>query len=178
MRARLLIVAAVLAVFGTACGSSNGTSETDEVSVQEESMAEEDMHEDESMHDDEGMEHEDGEMTSEAPEGAIEISMTEFAYAPKRIEAKVGERLELFFTNDGDVDHEAVVGTKKDQDHHAEEMMGDMGGGHHGDLPAIDLAPGESGLVKVTFDEAGTYLIGCHYPGHYDAGMVGKIIVS
>ena len=36
--------------------------------------------------------------------------------------------------------------------------------------------PGKSGDLTYRFDEAGTYEIGCHEPGHYAAGM--KITVN
>jgi uncharacterized cupredoxin-like copper-binding protein len=36
---------------------------------------------------------------------------------------------------------------------------------------------GETGRVTMTFDFAQRLLIGCHEPGHYEAGMVGSIDV-
>jgi uncharacterized cupredoxin-like copper-binding protein len=32
-------------------------------------------------------------------------------------------------------------------------------------------------LLKRTFSERGTTLIGCHEPGHYEDGMVASIVV-
>jgi uncharacterized cupredoxin-like copper-binding protein len=38
------------------------------------------------------------------------------------------------------------------------------------------VAPGDTGELTYTFDEAGPLEVGCHEPGHYDAGM--KIAVN
>ena len=45
--------------------------------------------------------------------------------------------------------------------------------GAHGDESedSITLEPGDTGELTRTFDEAGTLEIGCHQPGHHDAGM-------
>lgn len=51
-----------------------------------------------------------------------------------------------------------------------------MGDEDEGD--GITLEPGESGELTHTFDEAGTIEIGCHQPGHYDAGMRANITVG
>ena len=34
------------------------------------------------------------------------------------------------------------------------------------------------GSVTVTFDEAGEMMIGCHLPGHWDAGMSATFVVA
>ncbi|MEA2026476.1 MAG: plastocyanin/azurin family copper-binding protein [Chloroflexota bacterium] len=41
----------------------------------------------------------------------------------------------------------------------------------------MSLEPGVSVEVVATFDEAGEMLIGCHVPGHWEAGMRGTITV-
>lgn len=47
-----------------------------------------------------------------------------------------------------------------------------------GEPNAVVLDPGETKEVTWKFTVAGTFLIGCHQPGHYDAGMVGSITVG
>ena len=42
----------------------------------------------------------------------------------------------------------------------------------------VTVDPGETGELETAFDEAGTYEIGCHEPGHYDAGMKLTVEVS
>ena len=57
--------------------------------------------------------------------------------------------------------------------------MGDMGGMHHeGADTAVTVNPGETKDLTTTFDRAGTVIIGCHQPGHYEAGMKATVTVS
>jgi uncharacterized cupredoxin-like copper-binding protein len=101
------------------------------------------------------------------------------------------------FENTGNATHDAFIGDAAAQLAHGEEMaamtastdsapgsdsdghdMGDMDGMHHGDGDALSLAPGGHGMLTYTFDEPGTYEIGCHQPGHYAAGMRVEITVT
>lgn len=95
----------------------------------------------------------------------------------------VGETIDFRFTNNGQIPHDAFVGDAAAQMEHDEEMaaMAGMDGmdhstGHAGGEAAITVQPGESGELSYTFDEPGTYEVGCHQPGHYAAGMT--IIVT
>jgi uncharacterized cupredoxin-like copper-binding protein len=45
-----------------------------------------------------------------------------------------------------------------------------MDGMHH-DASGTTVAPGQTVTLTHTFTEAGTTMIGCHEPGHYQAGM-------
>jgi uncharacterized cupredoxin-like copper-binding protein len=42
----------------------------------------------------------------------------------------------------------------------------------------VEVKPGTTGELTVTFDKAGDVLIGCHQPGHYPAGMRATVTVS
>lgn len=42
----------------------------------------------------------------------------------------------------------------------------------------LTLDPGKKGELTYTFDQPGSFLIGCHQPGHYEAGMRVAITVS
>jgi uncharacterized cupredoxin-like copper-binding protein len=55
---------------------------------------------------------------------------------------------------------------------------GGMEGHNMEDGDALLLEPGDTGELTHTFDEAGEILIGCHLPGHYEAGMKSTITVS
>lgn len=37
---------------------------------------------------------------------------------------------------------------------------------------------GETGETTRSFDEAGTVFIGCHQPGHYEAGMKATVRIA
>jgi uncharacterized cupredoxin-like copper-binding protein len=113
--------------------------------------------------------------------GTIEVAMTDMAYTPNEIDVAAGETVTFVFRNDGTVRHEAVFGDLAEQEaHHAE--MAEMGGSHDdmdmGSMPdeemsemhSVVVEPGESVEVTHTFGDAPT-MIGCHEPGHWEAGM-------
>lgn len=113
----------------------------------------------------------------------IEVSMTELAFAPARIEVPRGVPVQLRVTNDATVAHELLIGDEEAQRAAEEEMRaGDMAGmhdhGHGHDVPYVYLEPGETGVVEHTFDDAGELLIGCHVAGHWAAGMRGTLEVT
>ena len=95
-------------------------------------------------------------------------------YEPLEISVQAGATVSFVVENVGVIPHEFFVGDEDDQEHHAEEMAS---GGAHGHDEALRLEAGETGRLEVTFDDPGTLLVGCHEPGHYEAGMVGTIEV-
>ena len=127
----------------------------------------------------------DTDSASSDSDGArpVEVAMVDIDFKPKTIEVAKGEEVQFTFTNDGKIRHEAYIGTPEDQADHEKEMAeaGQDSGGHdaHGGDAGnnkITVDPGETGDLTYRFDEAGTYEIGCHEPGHYAAGM--KITVN
>lgn len=136
----------------------------------------------------------DGTGTNPAASGddrrVVEVDMTDMAFSIDALEVSAGESVEFVFTNKGAVDHEALFGDAAAQaEHHAEMQsadehdmseMSDAGhGSGHEEGPgahAITVSPGQSIRVDHTFGEAGALQIGCHIPGHWEAGM--KIDVS
>jgi uncharacterized cupredoxin-like copper-binding protein len=117
----------------------------------------------------------------------ISVSMTDNEFTPNSFDVTAGEEVTFEFTNDGTVDHEAILGTEAEQaDHESEMAGGDSGDGgmegmDHGggsDTEALTVAPGETGTLTETFDSAGTVILGCHEPGHYEAGMKATINVT
>ena len=117
----------------------------------------------------------------------VEVAMVDVDFTPKSLEVAQGEEIQFTFTNDGKVRHEAYIGTPEDQADHEKEMAegGEDSGGHdaHGggsgeDDKKITLDPGKSGDLTYRFDEAGTFEIGCHEPGHYAAGMKVTVTVT
>jgi uncharacterized cupredoxin-like copper-binding protein len=109
----------------------------------------------------------------------IEVEMTEMAFAPTSIDVKAGETVRLRFHNGGLAVHEAVIGDLAFQEEHAEEMAGSAM--HHGDSdePApLVVDVGETGDLVYTAGDAGTLIIGCHQPGHWDAGMRADLTIT
>lgn len=73
--------------------------------------------------------------------------------------------------------HEMVIGTKKELDTHA-EMMKKNPGMEHDEPYMVHAAPGKSESMIWLFNRPGEFLYACLIPGHYEAGMVGKITVT
>lgn len=102
--------------------------------------------------------------------------MLDIAFSPTTLEGSAGETVRFVFTNTGDVVHEAYVGTADEQREHGDDMES-MGGMDHGDDDTLVVEPGETGELTYTFDEPGEIQIGCHQPGHFEAGMVLDIVI-
>lgn len=108
----------------------------------------------------------------------IEIEMRDNAFDRTELTVEAGTPIQFVFTNTGKIAHDGFIGDQAAQIDHQQEMasMGDMGGHSMHDDDAITVAPGGTDELTHTFDEPGTYEIGCHQAGHYAAGM--KITVT
>lgn len=106
----------------------------------------------------------------------IEVeALDSLAFDPAAIEVDRGETVSFVVTNTGNARHEFTLGDEEYQMEHGEEMQMD---GMDGDAPhSVVLEPGETKELTWTFTEPGEVLYGCHEPGHYEGGMVGKISV-
>ena len=112
----------------------------------------------------------------------INISMREtedgkMLFEPKVLQFRKGETVILNFTNKGDTDHEFVMDTEeKVQEHKAVmEKNPDMA---HADDNSLRLAPKAKGQIVWTFAKSGPFTFACMIPGHYEAGMHGKMKVN
>jgi Cu/Ag efflux protein CusF len=70
-----------------------------------------------------------------------------------------------------------VLGTRKELEEHA-EMMRKHPGMEHDEPHMLHVAPGRSGEMGWRFTKAGEFMYGCLEPGHFEAGMVGSIVVT
>lgn len=107
--------------------------------------------------------------------------MKDIAFSPTALNVQSGETVRFVFKNEGKLAHDAFVGNEDKQAEHETAMRsGDSSehGGGHSSSSGITVKPGKSGELTHTFDDPGTVLIGCHEPGHYDAGMVVKVTVT
>lgn len=124
--------------------------------------------------------------TSGGTPRTVEIEMRDIAYVPTSVDVKRGETVRFVFTNKGAVAHDAFIGDKAAQDDHEMKMrdmsstsMADHGAsGSGGASNGITVEPGATGELTYTFDSTGEVLIGCHQPGHYEAGMKLALNVS
>ena len=133
------------------------------------------------------------------------IEMTEFAFQPNELQAKVGQEVTIELVNSGALEHELMVGrdvkmTNSRPDGYEQDMFAAtdaepmvMGGqedsmdmGSHGSEHSgfMVIVPTGSEKATVTFtatkDMVGEWEIGCFSQDgvHYDAGMKGKFVVA
>jgi uncharacterized cupredoxin-like copper-binding protein len=108
----------------------------------------------------------------------VRIGMADtMRYTPSELKVRPGETVKFVVHNNGKVDHEMVLGTMQALKEHA-EMMKRHPGMHHDDSHSVDVAPGKFAILVWQFTKAGTFHFGCFEPGHFEAGMVGKIEVT
>lgn len=108
----------------------------------------------------------------------IVISMTDnMRFTPDRINIRLGETVRFLVRNDGKVLHEFVLGTPDELLKHAELMLKFPNMAH--DEPYMaHVDPGQQGDVLWQFNRPGEFDFACLLPGHFQAGMVGKILVQ
>jgi len=112
----------------------------------------------------------------------IEIDMSDaMRFTPAEVTVKRGESIRFVVRNSGQVMHEMVLGTMKDLKDHAEMMKKHAAMGHameHDEPSMAHVQPGKTGEIGWQFTRAGAFYYGCLVPGHFDAGMIGKVIVK
>ena len=109
---------------------------------------------------------------------SVTIDMNDtMRYDPARISVKRGETIRFVVKNSGHVKHEIVLGTMKELREHA-AMMRKFPEMEHADPNQLAVDPGKTGDLLWQFTKSGTFDFACLQPGHYEAGMRGKIIVK
>ncbi|HEX2831046.1 MAG TPA: cupredoxin family protein [Burkholderiales bacterium] len=106
---------------------------------------------------------------------SIEMS-DQMRFKPGSIQVKRGETVRLEVTNAGKVMHEMVLGTMKELQEHA-ELMRKHPGMEHDEPYMAHVAPGKTERIVWSFDKPGEFYYGCLIPGHFEAGMVGRVVV-
>jgi len=108
----------------------------------------------------------------------VNVTMSDtMRFAPDSIQVKRGETVRFVVSNVGKVEHEMVIGTAAELREHA-QMMRSMPDTRHSNPNQITLAPGKQGTLVWQFDGTGTFEFACLVPGHFEAGMVGKVAVK
>ncbi|NQV83595.1 MAG: copper-binding protein [Rhodospirillales bacterium] len=129
----------------------------------------------------------------------IKVMMGDNFYDMESLSVKGGETIRFQIKNTGSFVHEFSIGTKAMHAGHNKEMMRmmehgaleadrinhdkmkmDMGGGktmQHNDPNSTLLEPGKSSEIIWNFpkDAVAELEFACNVPGHYEAGMVGKV---
>jgi len=108
----------------------------------------------------------------------VEIAMSDdMRFSPSTIEVKQGETLRFVLRNNGKVLHEMVIGTAEALGEHA-ALMRKFPAMEHDEPHMAHVAAGRRGQLVWKFNRAGEFGFACLIPGHFQAGMVGKIKVS
>ena len=127
----------------------------------------------------------------------LAVVMNDNYYEPENLVVNEGETIRFSLSNNGKQVHEFNIGTAAMHKGHQKEMMMmvqhgiiqggklnrdmmkmDMGNGQtmeHNDPNSILLAPGESGEIIWAFNQKADLEFACNVPGHYEAGMSGKV---
>jgi uncharacterized cupredoxin-like copper-binding protein/Cu/Ag efflux protein CusF len=108
----------------------------------------------------------------------IRVAMTDqMRFIPATITVKQGDVVRFLPVNKGKVMHEMVLGTMEDLKQHAALMKKhpDM---EHDEPHMAHVAPGKTGELGWQFTMPGEFYYGCLIPGHFEAGMIGKVVVT
>ena len=98
-------------------------------------------------------------------------------FEPALIRVRKGEQIRFVLENGGTESHEFMLATVAENRKHA-EVMKKFPEMEHDDPNAKRLAMSQRGELLWRFSKAGEFEFACLIPGHYEAGMHGKIIVK
>ena len=108
----------------------------------------------------------------------VRIDMTDnMRFTPAAITVRQGDVVRFVAANKGKVLHEMVLGTMEELKQHA-EMMRKHPGMEHDEPHMAHVAPGKTGEIGWRFTTPGTFHFACLVPGHFEAGMLGKVTVT
>lgn len=124
----------------------------------------------------------DLEADATPPPREIDLTMSDdMTFEPSRVRVERGESVVFRIRNVAAEGHEAYIGTDDAQRLHENDHFN----ARAGEQPEIDhhsygihIAPFGFGELAFKFDVGSDYLIGCHYPGHYAAGMRAVIEID
>jgi uncharacterized cupredoxin-like copper-binding protein len=98
-------------------------------------------------------------------------------FSPASITVHEGETIRFRVKNSGKVLHEIVLGTMDELKAHA-EMMRKHPTMEHDEPHMAHVEPGKRGELVWQFTKSGTFYFACLIPGHFEAGMVGTLVVE
>lgn len=108
----------------------------------------------------------------------ITVTMSDrMRFSPDTIQIQQGETVQLVIRNRGKILHELVLGTMAELQEHA-ALMKKFPGMEHDEPHMAHVSPAKEQKIVWQFTRAGEFYFGCLIPGHFEAGMVGKINVT
>ena len=103
--------------------------------------------------------------TTDAPRQVDIVTDDQLTFWPNVLVAE-GETVTFNLTATGQAVHEFMIGP-----------LADAVADKEGTPELEDIAEGETKSLTFTFDGPGPYAFVCHAPGHFEAGMIGYIVV-
>ena len=97
-------------------------------------------------------------------------------YFPAELRVKRGDTVRFVLSNRGKLPHEMVIGSMDELKKRAAAVKKD-GATDALPHPGAHVAPGGTARVVWQFTRPGEYYYACLVPGHFDAGMIGTIVV-
>jgi uncharacterized cupredoxin-like copper-binding protein len=130
-----------------------------------------------------------------APKQRVTITLTDFRFTPATITLQAGVPAVITLVNKGTVEHEFMVYARPtkavdDWDEYAmantyfrgigevEVEFAKQGAVAGTNLFEVEVQPNRTATVSFTPTTKGTFEIGCHVEGHYEAGMKGTLTVK
>ena len=108
----------------------------------------------------------------------IKVDMNDtMRFDPTSITVRRGETIRFVVANSGKTMHEMVLGTLDELKKHA-ELMRKHPGMEHDEPYMAHVAPGKRETIVWAFTKPGEFYYGCLVPGHFEAGMIGKVVVA
>jgi uncharacterized cupredoxin-like copper-binding protein len=98
-------------------------------------------------------------------------------FTPDRVAIRRGQTVRFVVHNRGQLLHEMVLGTVDALKAHA-ELMKKFPNMQHADPNMAHVRPGKTGVIVWQFTQAGEFQFACLQPGHFEAGMVGRLVVQ
>ncbi len=107
----------------------------------------------------------------------VSIAMSDrMRFSPDSLAIKRGETVRFVVANEGRTMHEMVLGTMAELKQHA-ALMRKYPGMEHDEPYMTHVPPGKTRAIVWQFTKPGEFYYGCLIPGHFEAGMIGKITV-
>lgn len=107
----------------------------------------------------------------------VNVDMSDkMRFTPLELTVKQGDTIRFRVKNSGQQMHEMVLGTMDDLKKHA-ELMRKHPGMEHDEPYMAHVAPGKIETMVWQFTKSGEFHYGCLVPGHFEAGMVGRVRV-
>jgi uncharacterized cupredoxin-like copper-binding protein len=108
----------------------------------------------------------------------VEVVMNDsMRFAPSNLSFREGDIVRFRIRNEGKLMHEFVIGTEESNREHA-ELMKRFPNMEHDEPYMAHVAPGDTRDLTWMFNRSGDFQFACIIAGHFDAGMVGSIVVT